>query len=110
MTTTDADKSALQGDVGVGTPLASVGVTDRGCQGRSGSIGGDDLVHNPNLDCLLHASGDALMLGGEFGLELWTYIVGDPCQLAPVENANSGGGPHHGDLGSWPGEDSGGAK
>ena len=37
--------------------------TDRRCQGRSSCIGRDDLVHNPNLDCLLHASGDALMLG-----------------------------------------------
>src|SRR4029450_13487527 len=77
MTTTDADKSALQRDVGVGAPLAGVRVTDRGSHSRSSSFRGDDLVHNPNLHCLLHASGGVLMLGGEFGLELWTYVVGD---------------------------------
>src|SRR5215207_1981272 len=109
-TTTDADKSASEGDVGVGAPLAGVRVTDRGCQGGSGCIRGDDLVHNPNLDRPRHASGDALMLGGKLGLELRTYVVGDLCQLAPVQNANGGNRAHHSHFGSRPGKDPGRAK
>ena len=84
MASIDADKSELEGDVGVRPAFAGVGLSNRIGQGRSGRVGGHDLVHHTDLDRLLHTTGDALVLGGELGLELGAYVVGDLGQLAPM--------------------------
>jgi hypothetical protein len=61
----------------VGAAFAGVGLSNGGCQGRSGGVRWDDLVHNSDLDRLFHTTGDPLVLSGKLGLDLGTYVVGD---------------------------------
>src|SRR5215213_4692177 len=104
--------SAVSGKdlVGVRPALAGVGISNRGSDGRSSGSGRHDLVDDTDLNRLLHSTGDALMFGGELGLQLGPYVVGNLSQLAPVQNPDGGNGSHNRDLSTRPGKDPGGPE
>src|SRR5918998_6286348 len=65
----------LQRDVGVPPALAGVSRADGGGQRRPSVVRSDDLVDHADLDRLLHSAGDALVLGGQLGLDLRPDVV-----------------------------------
>ena len=51
-------------DVGMRAAFAPVSASNGGSQGRAGGIWRHDFVDNPDLNGLLHTTGDELVLGG----------------------------------------------
>ena len=50
----------------------------------------DDLVDDADLDGLVDAAGDLLVLGGQLGLDLRPHVGGDLGQLAAVQDPDRG--------------------
>ena len=71
---------------------------------------GVHLVHDADLDSLVHAARDPLVLGGQLGLDLRADVRRDVGQPASVQDPDRRDGTHHRDLGARPGEDLGGTQ
>ena len=72
------------------TPTAWTRVVDRPGDRAAGAAGLDDLVDDADLDGLVDAAGDPLVLGGQLGLDLRPDLGGDLGELAPVQDPDRG--------------------
>src|SRR4051812_11054374 len=95
---------ASERDVAVRPADHDARVGDRPGQRGPGDRGLHHLVDDADLDGLVHATGDPLVLRGELRLHLRADLRRDLEQLPAVQDADRGDRAHHRDLGTRPGE------